>query len=224
MATRRVKKGSGRAVTAGEKYRYDQLRAAGWSPEASAEAIGRSTSWAYLYEKEKAPKEPDWPLPNDDLSEVVELTIHIKRDEEDEAFAIVDKYEGAVVPYLADLVWVFAYTEAGKLNQNLKVILADEPVMEELRAQPITPEEVLRGIPPLLRSRGKGQRFGMPPRAEKWLEDFFAKFDLNEIEEEIRQAMGNDRPEDALAAIRRRGVFEREEFQAPQNGKQPEPA
>lgn len=187
-------KGKGTKVRPGEKHRYDQLREAGWSPEAAADAIRRSKSWAYLYEQEKrgekrgAPRHPD---PDPNLAVATELAIAIKegRDDQEEAFEIFDTYGAGVVPLLAELVVYMARVQAGSLQYSLRVMFdGEDDLVAALNAEPMTYQDVLRTIPGNVERVKAGESVvdsWEPERARRWLAILFERYpEFAELREE----------------------------------------
>jgi hypothetical protein len=208
----------GTPVTPGEKRRYDQLRDVGWSPEAAAESIHRSKSWAYNYEAEKRgddKRKERQEFPSDDLSDAVDLVLAVHRDDEDAAFAIVDRFEASILPALCDLVLYFVRLRVGEEEWNLSGLLHDTPMGDELAAQPITVEEILSATPGLIRRvrRGEAARYGhMPARGEAWMaqleRDWQDNPEMKAFLDRINEATQAADPKRALAEMWRE--FERE--------------
>ena len=199
------RKGQGKPVTPSEKRRYDQLREAGWSPEAAAESVGRSKSWAYLYEADKRGEngrlrvaERGTPKPSRDLSEAVDLIVTIKTAKEKDAYALVDRFEDGLYPFVADVAWFLANVQADKLNDSLGLLLAETPMADELRADPITPTDILRTIPKSMDRHFRGLSAAiewMPARAEAWMERLVEIYpELQEVETETRAVLESQDP------------------------------
>lgn len=205
MASKPFRRGQGTPVTPGEKRRYDQLRGAGWSPEAAAESLGRSRSWAYNYEKEKNGylRKSREPIPSDDLREAVELIIAASNDDLDRSFEIFDRYSALIVPFLTQVAWILAEERAVSENRHLRVLLEDTSMAEEHAKNPITPEDILNAIPVALRGTGKWYRLAVP-RVEEWMARLCEMFpELAEIEAQARAAEEADDPEAAVDALTR---------------------
>lgn len=182
----------GTKVTPGEKRRYDLLRDAGWSPEASAASIGRSKSWAYIYEQEKRglprgmSRDPD---PN--LAVAVELAIAVKEggDDQGRAFEIYDKYGVGVVPLMAELVFYMATVQAGNTQANLRGMFdGEDDLVAALNAEPMTYQDMLRIIPRNIERVKAGESIAdswEPERAVRWVAILCERYpELAELREE----------------------------------------
>lgn len=205
-----MSKGQGTKVTPGEKRRFEKLRAAGFSPGEAAKTIGRSQSWGYLYEAQKAEghaRSRRDPVPNQNLKEMVDLTIYSKKGPDEKAFAIVDRFGAGVVPYMAELVWFFATERALNLQGSLEEMFEDEEWLDEVKAEPITAEDILYQVPINIdRARAgiKLRNSWMPPRAEEWMARFIASYpELRELDEMIDAAFEEADPESAVRRIAR---------------------
>lgn len=171
----------GRKVSLGEVRRYEQLREAGWSVEAAAEAVGRSRSWGFNREKAKRDAQPKLddghPVPSSDLSEAAEMVVALKqavffekdadrmalskperntarrRSEaaHDKVMQMLAKYGDVMLVGIADVAYYLAAAKAGEANNNLKVILAGTPMAAEIEADPIDAYDIIRQIPESLR-------------------------------------------------------------------------
>lgn len=206
-------RGKGTKVTPIEKRRYDQLREAGWSPEASAASIGRSKSWAYLYEQEKrglprgVSRNPD---PN--LAVAVELAIAIKEggDDQERAFEIYDRYGAGVVPLMAELVVYMARVQAGNLQANLRAMFdGEDDLVATLNAEPMTYQDILRTIPPNVERVKAGESIAdswEPERARRWIAVLCERYpELAELRDEADALEENpDDPYGDLLNLRKR--------------------
>lgn len=211
------KKGPGVKVTAGEKRRFDQLRAAGWSIEASAEAIGRSTSWGYNYEHDKHagprntthPKQPmrtDDVLPVSTYEDAVELVIAISDDDE-KAFDLFDKYGAGVVPLMAEVARFLAHCRAIDLQNQLLDIHEGTEWEQEIRDKPITRDDILHSVPAAIARHRKGEGYIQlqPPRAYVWERQLMEEHpEFAELADLAHAAMQSDDPEAAMRDLRRR--------------------
>lgn len=203
-------KGKGTKVTPGEKCRYELLREAGWSPEASAESIGRSKSWAYLFEQEKrglqrgVNRDPD-----PTLAVAVELTVAITEDQE-RAFEIFDRYGAGVVPLLAELVAYMARVQAGNLQANLRGMFEGEnDLVAALNADPMTWQDMLRIIPSNIDRHRSGERLvdsWEPERARGWIATLEERYpELAELRAEANALEENPRdPYGRIVELRNR--------------------
>lgn len=200
-------RGKGTKVTPGEKRRYDLLRDAGWSPEASAASIGRSKSWAYIYEREKQglprgmSRNPD---PN--LAVAVELAIAIKEggDDQERAFEIYDRYGAGVVPLMAELVFYMATVQAGNTQANLRGMFdREDDLVAALNAEPMTYQDMLRIIPSNIDRVKAGESIAdswEPERARRWMAVLCERHpDLAELRDEA-DALEED-PDDPYGQI-----------------------
>jgi hypothetical protein len=207
----RANKGPGTKVTPGEKRRYDQLRAAGWSPEASAASIHRSKSWAYLYEAEKRGPEPKSPQPKDNLSDAVSLVFAIVEnpDDQEPAFEIFDRFGAAIVPSMAELVVYMAKVQAGDLQRSLRTMFdTEDELIAALHAEPITWQDVLRIIPDNVNRYRAGESLvdsWMPPRVRGWMSTLLERHpDLAELRDEAVAIADEDESGEGLAELRKR--------------------
>lgn len=202
-----TKPGQGTKVKPIEKHRYDLLRDAGWSPEASAASIGRSKSWAYLYEQEKrgiprgVSRNPD---PN--LAVAVELAIAIKEggDDQERAFEIYDRYGAGVVPLMAELVFYMATVQAGNTQANLRGMFdREDDLVAALNAEPMTYQDMLRIIPSNIDRVKAGESIAdswEPERARRWMAVLCERHpDLAELRDEA-DALEED-PDDPYGQI-----------------------
>lgn len=221
----------GPKVRSWEIRAYETLRREGMSPEAAAGAIKRSKSWAYEHEKKKRQPQPrNRPeAPNKNLSDAVEMVVAIKRAffyereathskpeeatrlrqlserEDEKAFGIADRFQGGIIPYLADLAYFLANDRAGLLQEDLLRLFDGEPQEAELRKEPVTPEEILYNIPRLMDRHHVGKDVSKrwePPRLRQMLDRFMDENpDLEQIDKDSEAAKLSDDPEAAFRLI-----------------------
>ncbi|MPZ68799.1 MAG: hypothetical protein GEU71_04645 [Actinobacteria bacterium] len=203
----------GDPVTKQEKRSYEMLRGTGMSPEAAAKVINRSKSWAYGYEKTKAQetKAAAGPTPNRDLSEAVELIVAERTEDMDRAMKIVDRFSAGIVPFLTQVSWFLAVERAENLNRDLKILFEDTPMGQELADDPVTPEDVLQTIPVSMRKHHAGGDVSVdwgPPKVVAWMRRLVEMFpELQETEDQAREALASDDPDRAMLALRK-SVYE----------------
>ena len=209
--------GHGSKVTRQEQVAYQRLREIGYSPQAAAQTIGRSKSWAYQYEQtlnerpsRSVPpsRHTREPMPAENLSDAVELVLAVDRDDNETAFGIVDKFGAGILPYACKVAMYLASVQAGNMNDSLRDMLEGEPMADELEAAPIEGADILLTIPPLRDRYLSGQPVAedwswYPPRAREWMKRMEETYpELAEVAEAGQEALASDDPRAALKALR----------------------
>lgn len=129
----------GAKVTAKEKNAYRALRRGGMGPEASAEIIGRSKSWAYNFEADEreaqAPTSPaqEPSTPTVTISDAVDLILCLDQDRAHDFIGIVERFHPwEVVEALAEL------------SLFVSRLYVNQFILPELKAK-LSPEDFARG-------------------------------------------------------------------------------
>lgn len=205
------KNGSGKPVKPGEIRRYEQLREAGWSPQASAEAIGRSKSWAYNHERAKDDstlRDRQEPNPADNLSDAVALVLAERQGPREAAFEIVDRFGAGVVPDLCRLVWFFATERAENLKLGFDRIFEGEDFYDEWLGEDITAADVLNVIPLAMDKHFAGKQDGIalhPPVLQRYIDRLVAANpDFKAIADEVEEAKVRGDLRETLPELRKR--------------------
>jgi hypothetical protein len=209
-------KGTGIPVTRREKEAYKRLRAAGMSPEAAAEVIGRSKSWAYQYEKQihnanrVEPRGNGYRHPSPDFTDAVEFIIGFSHDDPDKALPILERYGSELIFRVADVAMYFARVQAIDNHDKLHGLLEafeETDALEEIQRNPVSAEELLRAFPTMIEMRDRGIDVGsdwnwQPARVRTWLKRLERHPDLREIADEVDAAARSEDPQAALKRLR----------------------